>query len=47
MGKLNQSQQVACFIGGLKEGVRIDVQAMKPTTFSVAIGLARLYEAKY
>ena len=47
MGKLNQSQQVACFIGGLKKGVRIDVQAMKPTTLSATIGLARLYEAKY
>ncbi|RVW22785.1 putative polygalacturonase [Vitis vinifera] len=46
-GKLNQSQQVACFIGGLKEGVRIDVQAMKPPTLSAAVGLAWLYEVKY
>ena len=45
--KLNQSQQVACFIGGLKEGVRIDVQAMKPPTLSAVVGLARLYEVKY
>lgn len=47
VGKLNQSQQVACFIGGLKEDVRIDVQAMKPPTLSAAVGLARLYEVKY
>ena len=47
VGKLNQSQQVACFIGGLKEGVRIDVHAMKPPTLSAAVGLARLYEVKY
>ena len=47
VGKLNQSQQVACFIGGLKEGVRIDVQAMKPPSLSAAVGLAQLYEAKY
>ena len=47
VGKLNQSQQVACFIGGLKEGVRIDVQAMKPPTLSETVGLARLYEVKY
>nr|POE53804.1 hypothetical protein CFP56_67495 [Quercus suber] len=47
VGKLNQSQQVACFIGGLKEGVRIDVQAMKPPTLSAAVGLARLYEVEY
>ena len=47
VGKLNQSQHIACFIGGLKEGVRIDVQAMKPPTLSAAVGLSRLYEVKY
>ena len=47
MGKLNQSQRVACFIGGLKEGVRIDVQAMKPPTLFAAVGLAQFYEVKY
>ena len=47
VGKLNQSQQVACFIGGLKEGVRIDVQAMKPLSLPAAVGLAQLYEVKY
>ncbi|RVW74901.1 hypothetical protein CK203_054589 [Vitis vinifera] len=47
VGKLNQSQQVACFIGGLNEDVRIDVQAMKPPTLSATVGLARLYEVKY
>ena len=47
VGKLNQFQQVACFIGGLKEGVRIDVQAMKPLSLLAAVGLAQLYEVKY
>ncbi|RVW92477.1 hypothetical protein CK203_042670 [Vitis vinifera] len=41
VGKLNQSQQVACFIGCLKEGVRIDVQAMKPPTLSAAVVTSR------
>ena len=47
VGKLNQPQQVTCFVGGLKESMRIDIQAMKPTTLSAAIGLAWLYEVKY
>ena len=47
MGKLNQSQRVACFIGGLKEGVRIDVQAMKPPMLFAVVGLAQFYEVKY
>ena len=47
VGKLNQPQQVTCFVGGLKESMRIDIQAMKPTTLSATIGLAWLYEVKY
>ncbi|GMY29247.1 MDIS1-interacting receptor like kinase 2-like, partial [Fagus crenata] len=31
----------------LKEHLRVDVQALKPTSLSAAVGLARLYEAKY
>ena len=32
-------------MSGLKEGIRVDVQASRPTTLSAAIGLALLYEA--
>ena len=46
VGKLSPTQQVGCFISGLKEHLRIDVQALKPASLSVAVGLARLYEAK-
>ena len=35
-----------CFISGLKEHLRVDVQALKPTFLSLAVDLARLYEAK-
>lgn len=45
-GKLTPSQQVGCFISGLRERLRADVQASKPSTFSAAVGLARLYEAR-
>ncbi|XP_042500062.1 uncharacterized protein LOC122078232 [Macadamia integrifolia] len=33
-------------VSGLKEGIKVDVQAAKPTTLSATIGLARLYEAR-
>ena len=46
VGKLPPAQQVGCFISGLKEHLRIDVQALKPASLSAAVGLARLYEAK-
>ena len=46
VGKLPPTQQVGCFISGLKEHLRIDVQALKPTSLFAAVGLARLYEAK-
>lgn len=45
-GKLSQSQQVGCFVSGLKESIRTDVQASKPNSLSAAIGLARLYESR-
>ena len=32
-------------MSGLKESIRIDVQAVKPSTLTVAMGLAKLYEA--
>ena len=46
VGKLPPAQQVGCFISGLKEHLRIVVQALKPASLSAAVGLARLYEAK-
>ncbi|KAK2979580.1 hypothetical protein RJ640_020072 [Escallonia rubra] len=45
-GKLSQEQQVGCFISGLKENLKVDVQACRPTSLSSAIGLTRLYEAR-
>ncbi|KAK2999353.1 hypothetical protein RJ639_024546 [Escallonia herrerae] len=42
-GRLLPEQQVGCFISGLKESLRVDVQSRKPTTLSTAIGLARLW----
>ncbi|KAK2983097.1 hypothetical protein RJ640_009836 [Escallonia rubra] len=45
-GRLLPEQQVGCFVSGLKESLKADVQACKPTTLSAAVGLARLYEAR-
>lgn len=45
-GPLTQEQQVGCFVSGLKENIKTDVQACKPQTLSAAIGLARLYESR-
>lgn len=44
-GRLSPERQVGGFVGGLKEGIKVDVQAAKPRTLSAATGLARLYEA--
>lgn len=46
VGKLSTQHQLGCFVSGLKENLRMDVQAARPTTVTDAIGLARLYEAK-
>ncbi|XP_034198084.1 uncharacterized protein LOC117613593 [Prunus dulcis] len=45
-GRLTPDQQVGCFVSGLKENIKTDVQACKPQTLSAAIGLARLYESR-
>ena len=45
-GPLTQTRHVSCFISGLRESIRIDVQANRPTTLTSGIGLARLYEAR-
>ncbi|KAK2996971.1 hypothetical protein RJ639_026366 [Escallonia herrerae] len=44
-GRLLPEQQVGWFFSGLKESLKADVQACKPTTLSVVVGLAQLYEA--
>ncbi|KAM5586386.1 hypothetical protein ABKV19_005352, partial [Rosa sericea] len=38
---------VACFIGGLKEDIRVDVRALNPKTLLEAYELAKIYEEKY
>jgi hypothetical protein len=45
VGKLSQAHQVGSFVSGLKENIRTEVQAAKPTTLNAAVGLSRLYEA--
>ncbi|XP_061993693.1 uncharacterized protein LOC133711607 [Rosa rugosa] len=37
---------LSCFIGGLKEDIRVDVQAQKPRTLYEACELARVYETR-
>lgn len=37
---------ISCFVGELKEDIRLDVQMFKPTSLSAAIGLAWLQEEK-
>jgi hypothetical protein len=46
IGNLSQSQQVSCFVSGLREEIKADVTAGRPLTLSSAIGLARVYEAR-
>jgi hypothetical protein len=46
VGKLSQADQVGGFVSGLKESIRIDVQAVKPSTLTAVVGLAKLYEAR-
>lgn len=48
VGRLTPSHQAGCFISGLKESIKVDVQASRPATLFAAIGLARrLYEARW
>jgi hypothetical protein len=46
VGKLSLEHQLGCFISGLKDTIRIEVQASRPKSLIAAVGLARLYEAK-
>ena len=46
MGHLTPTRQVSCFVNGLKENIKADVLAGRPTDLTTVIGLARLYEAR-
>lgn len=46
VGSLTQDQKVSCFVTGLKDSICTNVQANRPTTLTMAIGLARLFEAR-
>lgn len=45
VGHLSQDRKVSCFLTGLRDSIRTDVQANRPTTLTMTIGLARLFEA--
>ncbi|KAJ0092850.1 hypothetical protein Patl1_25137 [Pistacia atlantica] len=45
-GPLSTERKVSCFASGLKDAIRTEVMANRPTTLSEAISLARLFEAK-
>ncbi|KAK0587236.1 hypothetical protein LWI29_019561 [Acer saccharum] len=46
VGSLAPDKKVSCFVTGLKDSIRTDVQANLPSTLTMAIGLARLFEAR-
>lgn len=41
------STKVLCFVSGLRESVRADVQTASPISLTEAVSFARLYEAKF
>ncbi|KAH7516502.1 hypothetical protein FEM48_Zijuj10G0141800 [Ziziphus jujuba var. spinosa] len=43
---LSQERKVSCFTTRLKDSIRTDVLAHQPTTLTMAIGLAKLFEAR-
>jgi hypothetical protein len=44
--KLSVQQQLGCFVSGLKNTLRTEVQATRPKSVMEAIGLARLYKTR-
>ncbi|KAI9156198.1 hypothetical protein LWI28_002074 [Acer negundo] len=46
VGNLAQDKKVSCFVTCLRDSIRTYVQAHCPSTFTMAIGLAKLYEAR-
>jgi hypothetical protein len=45
VGRLSTKHQINCFVNGLKDPLRTDVQATKPSTLTSAMGLACVYES--
>jgi hypothetical protein len=45
-GRLFANQQIGGFVSGLKENIRDEVQASRPSTLTEAVGLARLFDAR-
>jgi len=45
-GRLSANQQIGGFVSGLKENIRAEVRASRPSTLIEAVGLARLFEAR-
>ncbi|KAF8411843.1 hypothetical protein HHK36_004402 [Tetracentron sinense] len=43
---LTEPFMISCFMSGLKDDIRLTVKMFKPTTLSVAFGLARIQEEK-
>lgn len=44
--KLSSQYHLSCFVSGLKDTIRTEVQAARPTSVTKAIGLARLFEIR-
>lgn len=45
VGNFLKIKKLSCFIIELKESIQVDVQANVPSTLTMAIGFAHLYEA--
>jgi hypothetical protein len=45
MEKLSHAHQVGCFVSGLNESIRTEVQPGKPKTLTATMGLVHLFEA--
>jgi hypothetical protein len=45
-GRLFANQQIGGFVSGLKENIRAEVQASRPSTLTEAVRLASLFEAR-
>ena len=46
VGALSPVRNVSCSVTNLKDSIRTNVQANKPTTLTMAIGLAKLFEGR-
>lgn len=45
VGQLSVTQQIGGFISGLKDTIRHEIQASRPETLTVAVGVLWLFEA--